>query len=164
MQENEEKDKDKDNDKSELEQKMLYLKQFKENEKDIIKKRKKKIDEQILKIKDQIKNEKNKVHPLKNYLFYKMANSFEEKERILYINSKMAKKPQIVGKDELKQLHEKMKETKLELEKKAKEKAISMKKSWHSRSLILPKYKSPMIKIMEEKEKKKNKRRRRETN
>ena len=155
MQENEDKDKDKDNDKNELEQKMLYLKQFKDNEKDIIKKRKMKIDEQILKIKDQIKNEKNKVHPLKNYLFYKMANSFEEKERILLTKNKMAKKAQIVGKDELKQLHEKMKEIKMELEKKAKEKAISMKKSWHSRSLILPKYKSPMIKIIEENEKNK---------
>ena len=153
MQENEEKDKDKDNDKNELEQKMRYLEKFKENEKNKIKERKKKIDEQILKIKDQIKNEKNKVHPLKNYLFYKMANSFEEKERNLYKNKKMEKKAQIVGKDELKQLHEKMKETKMELERKAKEKAISMKKSWHSRSLILPKYKSPMIKIIEENEK-----------
>jgi len=155
MQENEEKDRDKDNDKKELEQKMLYLKDFKENEKNKIKERKKKIDEQILKIKEQIKNERNKVHPLKNYLFYKMANSFEEKERILLKNKKLEKKAQIVGKDELRQLHEKMKETKMELEKKAKEKAISMKKSWHSRSLVLPKYKSPIIKIIEENEKKK---------
>ena len=58
-----------------MEQKMLFLKEQKEKEKEIIKKRKKRIDEQMLKIKEQVKSQENQ--PIENYLFYKIQNDFE---------------------------------------------------------------------------------------
>ena len=46
-------------------------------------------------------------------------------------------------------------ETKKEMEQKAIEKIINQKNVWHSRSLILPKYKSPKLKYIQENEQKK---------
>ena len=134
-----------------MEQKMLFLKEQKEKEKEIIKKRKKRIDEQMLKIKEQVKSQENQ--PIENYLFYKIQNDFEEKENLFYKNIKLTKKLDVVGKEELKELNKKFLEKKNELIKKAKEKTLSMKKCWHSRSLLLPKYKSPFLKIVQEDEK-----------
>ena len=139
--------------KNEIEQKIIYLKEQNDKEKEIIKNRKKKIDEQMLKLKEQAKIAENQ--PLENYLFYKMENNFEKKENLYYQNIKLSKKIDILGKEELKELQEKYMEAKREMKKKAIEKTISMKKSWHSRSLILPKYKSPMLKLIQENEKKK---------
>ena len=136
---------------NEIEQKLLFLKEQKEKEKEIIKERKKKIDLQILKIKEQAKLEKNP--PIKqNYLFYKMENDFEDKEKLFYQNLKLAKKLQVIGKDELKKFQKKFIETRNELQKKAIEKTSEMKKSWKNRSLVLPKYKSPILKIIQKTE------------
>ena len=143
----------KEENQSEIEQKKMYLKEQKEKEKEIIKKRKMKIDEQMSKIKEQVKTAESQ--PLENYLFYKMANDFEEKEKMFFKNKKLTKKIDIIGQEEIKQLQEKYNEKKKELEKKAQEKTISMKKLWNSRSLVLPKYKSPILKIIQEDEKSK---------
>ena len=107
-----------------------------------------KIDEQIKKINDKIKSTYNQ--PLENYLFYKMENDFQEKEKLFYKNKNLTKK--LVDKEEIKNLLQKYNEQKKELQKKAIEKTISMKECWHSRSLILPKYKSPILKIIQEDE------------
>ena len=141
-----------DENQNEIEQKKLYLKEQNEREKEIIKNRKKKIDEQMSKIKEKVKTAENQ--PLETYLFYKMANDFNEKEKLFLKNIKLTKKTDIIGKEEIKQLQEKYNQKKKELEKKAQEKTQSMKKLWNSRSLILPKYKSPMLKLIQEDEKK----------
>ena len=139
--------------KNEIEQKMIYLKEQNDKEKEIIKNRKKKIDEQMLKLKEKANTAE--CQPLQNYLFYKMENNFEQKEKLYLQNIKLTKKIDILGKEDLKILQEKYMEAKKEMEQKAIEKTISMKKCWHSRSLILPKYKSPMLKLIQENEKKK---------
>ena len=146
---------------NELEQKKIFLKEQKEKEKEIMKKRKMRIDEQMKKIKETVKSLENK--PVENYLFYKMVNNFEEKEKLFYKKVKLTEK--VVGREELKILNQKYIEKKNELEKKAIEKTLNMKELWHSRSLILPKYKSPILRIiekderikMEKEEKKRNK-------
>ena len=139
--------------KNEINQKIMYLKEQKEKEKEIIKKRKKRIDEQMKKIKEQVK--KTESRPLQNYLFYRMANSFEEKENLFFKNIKLTKKSEVIGKEELKKLYAKYIEAKKQLKKKAEEKTLDMKKCWHSRSLILPKYKSPILKVIQQDEKNK---------
>ena len=110
-------------------------------------KRREKIKEEVLKL------EKN---PIKqNYLFFKMANSFEEKEKLFYKNMKSIKKSELVGKLELKELYQKFKEKQKELKKKANIKTIEMRKEWRSNSLLLPRYKSPILKIVKNEEKEK---------
>ena len=88
----------------------LALNQSKKNnkiqkEKEIMKKRKMKIDEQIKKIKEQFKS--LEIKPVENYLFYKMANNFEEKEKLFYKKIKLTEK--VVGREELKMLKKKLK-------------------------------------------------------
>ena len=141
--------------KNEIEQKMIYLKEQNDKEKEIIRNRKKKIDELMLKLKEQAKTAENQSQPLENYLFYKMENDFEEKEKLYFQNIKLTKKIDILGKEDLKELQEKYMEAKKEMEQKAIENTINLKKVWHSRSLILPKYKSPMLKLIQENEQKK---------
>ena len=60
-----------------------------------MKKRKMKIDEQINKIKEQFKS--LEIKPVENYLFYKMANNFEEKEKLFYKKIKLTEK--VVGRE-----------------------------------------------------------------
>ena len=84
-----------------------------------------------------------------------MANSFEEKEKLFYKNMKSIKKSELVGKLELKELYQKFKEKQKELKKKANIKTIEMRKEWRSNSLLLPRYKSPILKIVKNEEKEK---------
>ena len=137
----------------EIEQKKIYLKEQNEKEKEIVKRRKMKIDEQMSKLKEKVKTSESR--PIEKYLFYKIANDFEKKEKLFMKNIKLTKKLDVIGREELKQIQKKYNQKKKELEKKAHEKTISMKKLWNSRSLILPKYKSPILKIMQNDEKKK---------
>ena len=120
------------------------------------KKEDKKDDKRMEQIKEEVsKLEKNPVE--KNYLFFKMANSFEEKEKLFYMNKKPVRKSEVLGKEELKKLYQNYKEKQKELKEKANEKTIEMKKEWHTNSLVLQKYKTPLknifnIKELEEKE------------
>ena len=86
-----------------------------------------------------------------------MANSFEEKEKLFYMNKKPLRKSEVLGKEELKKLYQNYKEKQKELKEKANERTIEMKKEWHTNSLVLQKYKTPLknifnIKELEEKE------------
>ena len=138
----------------EIKQKQIFLNEQKKNEKEIVKERRKKIDEKILEIKEKAKSEK--MPPTKqNYLFYKMENNFEEKEKLFYKNIKLKKKVEVIGGEELKKVQKQYNESKKELQKKAIEKTLNMKKLWKERFLVLPKYKSPLLKTIEEAEKEK---------
>ena len=138
----------------EIKQKQIFLNEQKEKEKEIVKERRKKIDEKILEIKEKAKSEK--MPPTKqNYLFYKMENNFEEKEKLFYKNIKLKKKVEVIGGEELKKIQKQYNESKKELQKKAIEKTLNMKKLWKERFLVLPKYKSPLLKTIEEAEKEK---------
>ena len=107
-------------------------------------KRKEKIKEELLKLE---KNPKKQ-----NYLFFKMENSYEKKEKLFYKNMKQNKKQEIIGKEELKNLYQKFKEQEKELKEKKTSKIIELKKEWRSNSLLLPKYKSPIMKIIKKEE------------
>ena len=107
-------------------------------------KRKEKIKEELLKL------EKN---PAKqNYLFFRMENSWEEKEKLFYKNMKSNRKADVFGKEELKQFYQKFIEQQKELKEKANTKKIELKKEWRSNSLLLPKYKSPIMNIIKKEE------------
>ena len=138
----------------EIELKKQYLKEQKEIENEIVKERKKKINEKILKIKEKAKSEKNPPAK-KNYLFYKMENDFEQKEKKFYKSIKLIKKPEVLQGEELKKVQKQYNEAKKEFEKKTIEKTLNMKKIWKSRFLVLPKYKSPILKTITESEKEK---------
>ena len=107
-------------------------------------KRKEKIKEEVLKLEK---------HPSKkNYLFFKMANSFEEKEKLFYKKLRPIKKVDIIGKEDLKQLNEKIRQKQKEDQEKANSEKIKLKKEWYSNSLLLPKYKGSIMKKVKEKE------------
>ena len=99
-------------------------------------KRREKIKEEVLKL------EKNPIP--KNYLFFKMANDFQEKEKLFYKSNKTTKKTEIERNEELKKFYKVYKEKQKEMKEKCTKKSEEMKKQWRSNSLILQKYKSPL--------------------
>ena len=118
---------------------------------------KEKSEEQIKeeKRKEKIKEELHKLekHPSKqNYLFFKMENSYEEREKLFYKNMKMNRKVDILVKEDLKNFCQKFKEKQKEFIEKANSKKIELKKEWRSNSLLLPKYKSPIMNIIKQEE------------
>ena len=128
-----------------LEEKELEIKQEKSEEEKKEEIRKEKIRKEILRL------EKNPIE--KNYLFFKMANDFEEKQKLHYRNQKLIKKIE-TGNEDLKKFYQKCQERQKELKEKNTEKLIELKKQWRSNSLLLPKYKSPIInEIKKDKEK-----------
>ena len=81
-----------------------------------------------------------------------MENSYEEREKLFYKNMKLNRKINILGKEELKHFYQKFKEQQKELKEKANTKKIELKKEWRSNSLLLPKYKSPIMNIIKKEE------------
>ena len=129
-----------------LDEKELEKKQGKSKDEKREEKRKEKIRKEILKLEK---------HPSeKNYLFFKMANNFEEKMKLIYKNQKQIKKIEISGSDELKKFYQKYQERQKELKLKSIEKMIERKKEWRANSLLLPKYKSPIMKEIAKNEEK----------
>ena len=112
-------------------------------------KRREKIKEEVLKL------EKNPIP--KNYLFFKMANDFQEKEKLFYKSNKTTKKTEIERNEELKKFYKVYKEKQKEMKEKCTKKSEEMKRQWRSNSLILQKYKSPLkiAKDLDDKEKEK---------
>ena len=107
-------------------------------------KRKEKIKEELLKLEK---------HPAKqNYLFFKMENSYEEREKLFYKNMKLNRKVDILIKEDLKNFCQKFNEKQKEFIEKANTKKIELKKEWRSNSLLLPKYKSPIMNIIKQEE------------
>ena len=134
--------------------KLNFLSLQRENEKKIIRKRRQKIEETMEKLKENIKNqvypyEINEKNP-KNYLFQKMQNDFNTKENELLKKIKSNKKEDIVSALELKELNNKINQMKSISQQRQIEFKKQLRKGWHSQSLLLPKYKSPLYKKMEE--------------
>ena len=134
--------------------KLNFLSLQRENEKKIIRKRRQKIEETMEKLKENIKNqvypyEINEKNP-KNYLFQKMQNDFNTKENELLKKVKSNKKEDIVSTLELKELNNKINQMKSISQQRQIEFKKQLRKGWHSQSLLLPKYKSPLYKKMEE--------------
>ena len=111
-------------------------------------KRRKKIKEEVSKL------AKNPTP--KKYLFFQMANKFEEEQKLIYQSNKTTKKIEIDRKEELKKFYKEYKEKQKEMKEKCSKKSEEMKKQWRSNSLILQKYKSPLkIRDIDDKEKEK---------
>ena len=134
-------DSNKENKIEEKKEELIEIKKEKTEEEKKLDKRREKIKEEVLKL------EKNPIP--KNYLFFKMANSFEEQEKLFYKNIKQIKKSELAGKEELKQLYQQYKEKQKQLKEKANEKTLEMKKEWRCNSLKLKRYHSPLSSVMQ---------------
>ena len=128
--------------------KILYLKAQREREIEIMRKRKKEIDEKIEKTKKSIQNKPN--FDPKNYLYNKLANQYEESEKKFWNQQKMERKSKLSGPEEITIVKRRIIESKFELEKRRIEKTNEMHQLWHSRSLIMPKYQSNILKKINE--------------
>ena len=128
--------------------KILYLKAQREREIEIMRKRKKEIDEKIEKTKKSIQNKPN--FDPKNYLYNKLANQYEENEKKFWNQQKMERKSKLSGPEEITVIKRRIIESKFELEKRRIEKTNEMHQLWHSRSLIMPKYQSNVLKKINE--------------
>ena len=128
--------------------KLLYLKAQREKEIEIMRKRKKEIDKKIEKTRKSIKNKPN--FDPKNYLYNKLANQFEENEKKLLNQQKQDRKSKLSGIEEINIVKRRIIESKFELEKRRIEKTNEMHQLWHSRSLIMPKYQSNVLKKINE--------------
>ena len=113
-----------------------------------MRKRKKEIDEKIEKTRKSIKNKPN--FDPKNYLYNKLANQFEENEKKLLNQQKLDRKSKLSGIEEINIVKRRIIESKFELEKRRIEKTNEMHQLWHSRSLIMPKYQSNVLKKINE--------------
>ena len=129
-------------------QKLSYLKAQREKEIEIMRKRKKEIDEIVEKTKKSIKNKPN--FDPKNYLYNKLANQYEENEKKFLEQQKLERKSKNSGIEEIDVVRRKIIESKIELEKRRLEKTNEMHKLWHSRSLVMPKYQSNILKKINE--------------
>ena len=135
----------------EKEEKRQFLMSQRERERELILKRKKEINNQLEKTKKfinaQSKNEE------REYLFYKMKNKYESELNREIKKVKLEKK-KIVSKDEIKELQRKFEENRILVKKDMIEKTKNMKEMWKNRSLIIPTYKSPILKVLKDEENK----------
>ena len=114
----------------------------KEKEKEKTEEDKKK-EKRRKKIKEEVSKLAKNPTPQK-YLFFQMANKFEEEQKLIYQSNKTTKKIEIDRKEELKKFYKEYKEKQKEMKEKCTKKSEEMKKQWRSNSLILQKYKSPL--------------------
>ena len=125
--------------KEEIEKKKLEIMERIKNEKKLEKERRKKIQLQAAKSKVYINN--NLKGKKKNYLFIKMATSFEKREEKL-INKIKKKRLKLIDDDEQKEIkkNDYLAKKKLEMI----ENMNNLHQIWKERSDLLPKYKSPI--------------------
>ena len=125
--------------KEENEKKMLDVLERIKNEKKLEKKRRKEIQLKVAKNKVYINN--NMKGKKKNYLFFKMATSFEKREEKL-INQIKKKRLKLRDDDEQKEMEKNdyLAKKKLQMI----ENINNLHQMWKERSDLLPKYKSPM--------------------
>ena len=129
-----------------------FLNEQRLKELEIIRRRKKEIDEQILKTK---RNIQNKHFDPKNYLYNKLATQFEENENRKYTENKLQHKINLSKKQEnIQIIKRRIIESKYELEKRIIQKTNDLHHLWRSRSLITNQYKSPILNKINEMEKK----------
>ena len=142
-------------DNKEREQKMKkdeFIKEFRKKEQDIAHKRKLEVDEKMKEAKKYAKNHIN-FNP-DNYLYNRLANQFEEKEKKILDEQRHSKK-KVSGIEEISIVKRRIIECKYELEKRRIEKTNEMKNLWHSRSLEVAKYPSNFLKQLKDYENKK---------
>ena len=128
--------------------KIQFLKAQREREIELMRKRKKEIDEKIEKTKKYIHNKTN--FDPKNYLYNKLANQYEENEKKFLFQQKMDRKSKISGPEDINIVKRRIIESKYELEKRRIDKTNEMHQLWHSRSLIMPKFQSNVLKKINE--------------
>ena len=129
-----------------------FLNEQRLKELEIIRRRKREIDEQILKTK---RNIQNKHFDPKDYLYNKLASQFEENENRKYTENKLQHKINLSKRQEnIQVIKRRIIESKYELEKRIIQKTNDLHHLWRSRSLITSKYKSPILNKLNEIEKK----------
>ena len=131
-----------------LDKKIQFLKNIKEQDREMFLRRKKEAEEKLEKTKKYI-NEKFR-KKLNEYRFYRYKEKFENNERKLIDKVNMMKKDSLVSHKELNDLAKKIKEQKKLLLEDAEEKKKQLLKLWSYRSQTLPVYKHPLTAQLEE--------------
>lgn len=133
----------------EIKKKELIQERIK-TERDILIKRKQEIDEKLQKTKECIYKKLDKSK--EDYLYFQKQQKFLQEENQLNIKVKLIKKDPLVSKEELEELAAKIKEHQEMTNQQAKENANLRKEMWKNRSQVLPRYKSPVLQIIENEE------------
>ena len=130
-------------------EKIQNLLEQRQKEKEIIKKRKKEGDEFL----ENIKKKTEPPPDPKNCLYYKMEQNYQENEKQLLQKVKTERKAknlyykQNVDLDNIKSDLQNYRNVQMQ---RATEQTNNMKKVWHSRSMILKQYETPMMKTIKE--------------
>ena len=128
-------------------QKLKYLREQRQKEKEIILKRKKAADEKM-------ENIKKKIEPTpdeKDCLYYKMEQNFQDNEKkLLHKITTERKVKNIYYKQnvDLDNIRSDFQNFKNQLQQRAREQTNNMKNLWHSRSMIMKKYETNMMKTL----------------
>ena len=133
-------------------EKLKYLMEHREKEMEIIRKRKKIIDEKMAKLKSQSEPAPNK----KDCLFYKMEQNFQENEKKLLNKISTEKKIKNIyyrQNVDMENINKEFQSFKNQLHQRSIEQTNNMKKVWHSRSMITKQYQTnTMIGLKENEE------------
>ena len=130
------------------EQKLLALKHMREIEREGIKKRKEKTQEEVLK-KLKYRNEKPKKE---YYLYEKLYNNYLDREDNLIKkeNAKRRAYMRHIDSHEFLEMEKNYLERKIQIEENMKENKISLKQEWTERQKLIPSYDNPFIKLLKE--------------
>ena len=130
------------------EQKLLALKHMREMEREEIKKRKEKTQEEVLK-KLKYRNEKPKKE---YYLYEKLYNNYLDREDNLIKkeNAKRRAYMRHIDSHEFLEMEKNYLERKIQIEENMKENKISLKQEWTERQKLIPSYDNPFIKLLKE--------------
>ena len=135
-----------------FEQKIKNFKDKINEEKKLISERKKKNDELTNHI-SKLANEKSKSP--ENYIYYKLKENYEKKQKKLLDKFLSQKKEPVMRKNEFDELEKRVNEQKRLMEKNNEEKKKKLMELWLYRSQTLPSYHHPLIKVVKEEEKNK---------
>ena len=130
------------------EQKLLALKHMREIEREEIKKRKEKTQEEVLK-KLKYRNEKPKKE---YYLYEKLYNNYLDREDNLIKkeNAKRRAYMRHIDSHEFLEMEKNYLERKIQIEENMKENKNSLKQEWTERQKLIPSYDNPFIKLLKE--------------
>ena len=137
-------------------EKLKYLLEQRQKEMIIIQKRKKEIDEKMKNIKSKMQSPPKK----KETLFYKMEQNFQENEKKLLhkiITERKVKNIYYKQNVDIENINNEFQNYKNQLQQRAIEQTNNIKKVWHSRSMIMKKYETNMMKTLKETEEAKEK-------
>ena len=135
------------NEKKILERQKEHLIELKKKEKEFFNKLKEKNN---LLFEKSIKNiDKSQKKQAKDYLFYQVRQRFENNEKKLVDKVNMIKKDSLVTKQELEELQNRRNERRKILEEGLTERKLNLIKMWKNRSENIPKYKHPLVDVLE---------------